>query len=100
MLLVSGKVRLSSPITQDATVAMEKMIHASNLEESCIEYAYSVDILDSQIIRVTEKWSGKEALAKHFQTAHMKEWLQFLETQPLESTDISMMEGELQPISL
>ena len=55
---------------------MERVIFASRAEEGCITYAYSEDVLEPGLFRVTEIWTGRAALDAHFQTEHMQLWQQ------------------------
>jgi quinol monooxygenase YgiN len=63
------------PAKRDAARAiMEKVITASRGEDGCIDYAYSVDVLDPGMVRVWEVWRDKETLQRHFQMPHLAEW--------------------------
>lgn len=74
MIVIEGTVRIPDGALENTRSAMETMIRASRAEEGCVEYAYSVDVLDSTLIRVAERWISREALAAHFQTPHMMVW--------------------------
>lgn len=73
-VLVIGTVRLPAANLDRARPAMEAMMAASRAEDGCFEYAYSHDLLEPGLIRVTEAWRDREALAAHFKTAHMATW--------------------------
>jgi quinol monooxygenase YgiN len=49
---------------------------ATRAEPGCIDYAYAEDVLEPGLIRVSEKWESREALAVHFEAAHMQRWRQ------------------------
>ena len=53
---------------REAIVVMQK---ASLAEDGCEDYNFSVEVDDSSVMRVTERWTSREALAAHFQTPHM-----------------------------
>ena len=53
---------------RDAIVAMQT---ASLAEKGCEDYNFSVEVSDPTAMRITERWTGMEALAAHFQTPHM-----------------------------
>ena len=74
MIIVTGTVRLDPARREAARDIMERMITASRAEDGCIEYAYSVDVLDTRLIRVHEVWRDREALQAHFRTPHLQEW--------------------------
>ena len=53
---------------KDAIAAMEV---ASQAEEGCDDYTFSVELNNPNKLRITEKWASAEALAAHFKTPHM-----------------------------
>lgn len=73
-VLVIGTVRLPAANLDRARPAMETMMAASRAEDGCLAYAYSQDLLDPGLIRVTETWRDRESLAAHFKTPHMAAW--------------------------
>ncbi len=74
MIVIEGTVRIPDGALERTRPAMETMIAASRAEAGCIDYAYSIDVLDPCLVHVNERWMSREALAAHFQTPHMAEW--------------------------
>jgi len=74
MIIVTGTVRVDPARREAAREVMERMIIASRAEDGCIEYAYSVDVLDPGLIRVHEIWRDRDALQAHFRTPHLQLW--------------------------
>lgn len=74
MIIVTGTVRVDPARREAAGDIMERMIIASRAEDGCIEYAYSIDVLDPGLIRVHEVWRDHDALQAHFRTPHLQEW--------------------------
>jgi quinol monooxygenase YgiN len=74
MIMVSGTVRIDPAQLRAAHKIMEDMITASRKEDGCIEYAYSVDVLDPSVVRVHEIWRDRPALEAHFRTPHLAKW--------------------------
>ena len=72
MIVVEGTVRVAD--LEKARAGMEAMVTASRAEAGCIEYAYSIDILDPGLVRIIEWWESREALARHVETEHLKVW--------------------------
>ena len=72
MIIVEGTSRVRD--IGPAREAMLEMISASRAEQGCIEYAYSVDIIDPQLIRVTERWTDREALIAHLASSPIARW--------------------------
>ena len=63
-ILVIGTVRLPPDAIDRARPAMETMVAASRAEDGCLEYAYSHDLLEPGLVRVTEAWRDRAALAR------------------------------------
>lgn len=74
MIIVAGTVRIDPTKLDTARGEMEKMIKASRAEDGCIDYAYSVDVLDPHIVHVFEAWRDKETLQRHFKMPHLASW--------------------------
>lgn len=74
MIIIEGTVRIDPDKIETAHRAMQKMIEASRAEPGCIDYAYSIDVLDAGLIRVNERWTDRAALKAHFAMPHMAEW--------------------------
>lgn len=74
MIIVAGTVRVNAAKLDEARGIMERMIAASRAEDGCIDYSYSVDVLDPGLVRVWEVWRDRETLQRHFQMPHLAEW--------------------------
>lgn len=72
MLVIEGTIRVPNLIA--ARPAMERMIAASRSEPGCIDYSYAVDLLDSTLVRVSERWKDRASLAAHTKANHLSEW--------------------------
>ena len=47
-------------------------MHCGQPWKGCISYAFSADLADPGCFRVFEEWESPEALAAHFESAHMQ----------------------------
>jgi quinol monooxygenase YgiN len=75
MIIVEGYVRLSDPDDfERVRAAATAQIEASRAEAGCIDYTYSIDVLDPCLMRVLERWQSWDALAAHFEEPHMDAW--------------------------
>ncbi|MEP7210270.1 MAG: putative quinol monooxygenase [Alphaproteobacteria bacterium] len=72
MIIIEGTIRIAD--LNKARPAMEAMIVASRAEMGCIDYAYAIDLLDAGLVRVSERWESREALAAHLGSAHIRTW--------------------------
>lgn len=74
MIIVAGTVRIEPSKLGSARGEMEKMIKASRAEDGCIDYSYSVDVLDPGVVHVFEAWRDRDALQRHFNMPHLNAW--------------------------
>jgi quinol monooxygenase YgiN len=74
VIVVIGTFRLPPAGLAAGRAAMERVIVASRAEPGCIAYAYAEDVTEPGLFRVNEAWESREALATHFESAHMKAW--------------------------
>jgi quinol monooxygenase YgiN len=73
-LLILGTVRLPPGKLGEARGIMSAMIAASRAEDGCFDYAYAEDVAEPGLIRVSEKWRDRDALARHFASPHLAAW--------------------------
>jgi len=74
MILITGTIRVAPDSLAAARPAMERMIAASRAEPGCITYSYAEDVLEPGLIRVTELWTDRQCLDRHFASAHIADW--------------------------
>lgn len=98
MIVIEGTVRIPPANLEAARPVMEQMICASRAEPGCIDYAYSVDVLDPGLVRVTERWASREALAAHFKSAHMATWRAFFPELGITDRSLRLYDAEPEPI--
>ncbi|WP_373004414.1 putative quinol monooxygenase [Hyphomonas sp.] len=98
MIVIEGIMRIPPARLEEAHSVMEQMILASRAEPGCLDYAYSVDVLDPGLIRVSERWVSRDALAAHFKTAHMATWRSFFPQLGITDRSLRLYEAEPEPI--
>lgn len=98
MIIVEGSARIPEGAWDQAISAMEKMIKASREEAGCIEYAYSRDLIDPNLLRIIERWKDKAALVSHFAEPHMAEFRQALGAVGPSDLQVRMYEAEPEPM--
>jgi len=87
-VILAGTVRF--PIEQiDAALAvMMEMMRLSQAEDGCIEYVYSHDLIDPELVHVFEIWRDAAALEAHHDAPHFLQWKQ-------ERVDLGMTDRRL-----
>ncbi|WP_068075482.1 putative quinol monooxygenase [Novosphingobium lentum] len=74
MILVVGTFRLPLANFDRARPMMEAVVAATNAEDGCHYYAYARDLIDPEVIRISETWRDRECLGAHLKSAHMATW--------------------------
>jgi quinol monooxygenase YgiN len=72
MIVIQGWLRLADGEIEQLRAAAETMIRTTRSSEpGCIEYAFAVDVLEPNLLRIVERWQDQAALDAHFASAHM-----------------------------
>ena len=100
MIIVEGSAIIPEAAWATARSAMETMILASRAEPGCIEYAYSVDVLDPNKLRIIERWKDKAALISHFAEPHMAVFGAVLAEIGPRDLEVRMYEADPEPLPL
>ena len=98
MIIIEGTVRVPPGKIEMARASMETMILSSRAEPGCIDYAYSLDLLDPGLVRVTERWQSREALDAHFGSPHMAAWRAVIGTLGITDRSLRLYEAEPEPL--
>ena len=75
MIAVLGTFRFPPEALEQARPLMRAVIEATLAEPGCRAYSYAEDVAEPGLFRVMEQWDGREALSAHFETPHMKQWV-------------------------
>ena len=93
MIVVNAVVKS----TQEDIVALQGAIStmeaASRAEEGCLDYTFSVELNDTAVLRITEKWVTLDDLKAHFATPHMAEFQAAMGQHPPVSMDVKCYEA-------
>jgi quinol monooxygenase YgiN len=99
MILVAGTVRVAEGGLDKAADAMRTVLEATRQEDGCIRYAYARDVLDPDLMHVSELWRDAEALRAHAAAPHMKSWGAAMREAGVIERDLRMYEvGEGTPL--
>lgn len=98
MIVIEGTVRVPPENVEKARPAMEQMIRASRAEPGCIDYAYSIDVLEPGLVRITERWESRAALQAHFAAAHMATWRAVFPQLGITDRSLRLYEADPEPI--
>ena len=76
MIAVLGTFRFPPEVVDQARPLMREVVEATRAEPGCSAYCYAEDVGEPGLIHVTEIWDSREALAAHFATQHMRQWVE------------------------
>ncbi len=72
MIIIQGWLRLAEGEIDKLRPAAATMINTTRTTEpGCIEYNFAVDLVEPNLIRISERWKDQAALDAHFASAHM-----------------------------
>lgn len=99
MLIVAGTITMDPEKIDIAMAAAHKAAAATHEEPGNLDYVFSVDTATPGTVRVFEMWESEEALAHHFTTPHMAEFIGAMGDFGVTGTSIMKYEaGEGQPV--
>jgi quinol monooxygenase YgiN len=78
MIVIAGTIAVKPERQEEARQRALRMAEATQNEVGCITYQFYADLADPNIFFIFEEWETEDALNKHFQTEHMKEFQQHL----------------------
>jgi quinol monooxygenase YgiN len=74
MIVVQVEVMVEPGSVDKVRDAVKVMEAATRKEPGCLKYAFSIDIADPGMIRVTERWESLDAIKAHLTSPHMAEF--------------------------
>lgn len=78
MIIVHGTIPIRPDCREQALKLARGMAAATRTEPGCISYDFYVGLSDPNTLMLFQEWESMEALTRHFQTAHMEEFLRAL----------------------
>ena len=76
MLVIAGTIPVKAEHREEAIKLARMMEEATRQEPGCFAYTFYADRDDPNTFFIFEEWESDEALAKHLQTDHMKQFQQ------------------------
>ena len=84
MLVVTAKAKASKNNFIKLKNIINKLEQDTRKEKGCIDYAFSIDINDENVLRITEIWEDLKSLQNHLKTKHVNDFRAEMEKNPLE----------------
>ena len=93
MIIVNATIKTSEATILATKEAIKIMEQASQAEAGCEDYTFSVELNDPSVLRITECWQNKEALAAHFKTPHMADFQAVMAQNPPENLKVNFYDA-------
>jgi quinol monooxygenase YgiN len=94
MIIIQGFVQLAPGERERFRPAGIEMIGETRKEAGCLEYTFANDIVDPDKVHIVERWESEEALARHFETPHMRKFNGALANAKILKADAKIYSGE------
>lgn len=75
MIIVHGNIPLKPECREEALKLARVMAAATQNEEGCVSYDFYIGLSDPNTLLLFQEWETMDALMGHFQTKHMKSFL-------------------------
>jgi len=76
MIVIAGTIPIKPEHQEEARQLALQMAKATQAEAGCLAYQFYADLADPNTFFIFEEWDSEEALNRHFQTEHMKNFQQ------------------------
>lgn len=93
MIVVNARIEATEETIAAMKDAISVMEQASQAEEGCHDYTFSVELNNPAVLRITEKWEDMAALQAHFGMPHMAEFQAAMGANPPKSVEASFYEA-------
>ena len=74
MIVLAGTVRIAEGMRPRALPHIRAMVEASRAEPGCLDYSFSFDAIDDNLVRIFECFVDDNAREIHRNSDHMKAW--------------------------
>ncbi|MDX1581283.1 MAG: putative quinol monooxygenase [Alphaproteobacteria bacterium] len=74
MIVILAEAKIAEKDLEKARTAGKIMAEKSSAEQGCNLYAFSEDLNEPGLIRITEEWDSEDDLKRHFTEPHMADF--------------------------
>ena len=84
MIIVNAKAKATNSNFIKLKDIINKLEQETRKEKGCIDYAFSIDINNENVLRITELWEDLKSLQDHLKTPHVGGFRAEMEKNPIE----------------
>jgi quinol monooxygenase YgiN len=74
VIYIVAELTLKPGTTETAAAAARQVVDGTVKEDGCISYEAYLSVSDPTRMVIVERWTSREALARHMDTPHLKAW--------------------------
>ncbi len=93
MIIVTGEVRFAPGELERLRPAMREAIEASRSDDGCESYSYAVDLLEPDVLRISERWRDRAALDAHMRQPHLLGFIGMIRSAKVEAMSVRMYDA-------
>jgi len=93
MIVVNAVITATEETIAAMKDAIATMEAASQAEPGCHDYTFSVELNNTSVLRITEKWENMEALQAHFAMPHMADFQAVMAANPPKGVEATFYEA-------
>lgn len=99
MIVIRASMRIKSGQSGPARAAFAETMAGSRQEPGCVEYSFTQDLADPDLIHVVELWESEAALGAHFQAPAFTTFMARA-GELIDPVGMSALSGDLEPYAL
>jgi quinol monooxygenase YgiN len=100
MIIVVGEVKFAQGEVDRLEAVLKRTIEATRAEPGCEYYCYARDLIEPDLLRLSERWHDEAAFEAHLHTPHMIELGEALRTARIEAMDLGAYQARFLRIVL
>mgnify|MGYP000480589040 CR=1 FL=1 len=93
MIVVNAIIESTEESISALKSVLADMEQASRAESGCVDYTFSVELNNTCMLRITERWESMDALQTHFKAPHMAQFQEAIGAHPPKSSDVKIYEA-------
>lgn len=78
IIAISARFEIAPEHLSEYLEAAATTVRETRKEPGCRLYAFSRDILEENVVWISEEWDSEEDLQRHFTTEHIRSFREFL----------------------
>jgi quinol monooxygenase YgiN len=96
MIIVTGEARFGEGEIERLKDMLATNIAVTRAEEGCLAYCYAVDLVDGNLLHISEQWRDEAAVEAHMTAPHMGTLMAALGAAKIEALSVKSYDATYQ----